>query len=193
MRRLLLLIGLVVVVSISANAQGNDRGRKIRVHGVDMTRNIEAARFGMSQASPEVLARIQKAFGEKNFFNTERKLTGTWNVVVPGDALFEALQTFNDDGTFVETSSLLGTLTEGPAHGVWEYRKRGAVLTFELFAFDGDGNHAGRIRVRAAIRLIDEDNLIADAAVDFIDLDGTVTENIATGPFYGKRLKLRGL
>jgi hypothetical protein len=158
-----------------------------------MTRNIEAARFGMSQASPEVLARIQKAFGEKNIGYNERKLGGTWNIVVPGDAPFEALQTFNDDGTFVETSSLLGTLSEGPAHGVWEYRKRGAVLTFELFAFDGDGNQVGRVRVRAAIRLIDDENLTADTAVDFIDLDGTVTQNIATGPFYGKRLKLRGL
>jgi hypothetical protein len=193
MKRILMLIGLLAVVSLSVNAQDGNRSTRL-IRGLEIKKAVEAARFGASQASPEVLARVRKAFRDKGgVFNPDQKLVGTWNVVVPGEPPFNALQTFHSDGTFTETSSLLATLTEGPAHGVWEYRRRGATLTFELFAFDADGNQAGRIRVRGAIQMIDEDNFAADVAIDFIELDGTEVPEIATGSFTASRLKLRGL
>jgi len=194
MRRIMLMLGFLAVVSISVNAQvRSQRVQTVKARALDLTQTVEAARLGVSRAAPDVAARIREAFSEKNDDDGERKLVGTWNVVVPGDPPFDALQTFNEDGTFVETSSLLATLTEGPAHGVWKSRRHGAILTFELFAFDPDGNEAGRIRVRNFIRLLDEDNFVAESAVDFIDLDENVIPEIATGTFTGKRMKLRGL
>ncbi len=192
MKRILMLIGLLALVSLTVNAQNNNRSART-ARGLDIKKMVELARFGVSQASPEVSARVRKVYREKGGIGNGHNLIGTWNVVVPGEPPFNALQTFHQDGTFTETSSLLATLTEGPAHGVWEYKRRGAALTFELFAFDPDGNQAGRIRVRCAIRMIDEDNFEADAAIDFIELDGTEVPEIATGSFTASRLKLRGL
>lgn len=121
----------------------------------------------------------------------KKKIVGTWLMTVPdspGVPGFSALQTYNEDGTMTETSSLLGLLAEGPAHGVWDGKKNDYTVTFELFAFDPSGAAVGRIRVRAAIHLINDDNLTADTAVDFIELDGTVIPNVGSGPFTGKRL-----
>jgi hypothetical protein len=193
MKRVLLLVVMLTVAAITVNAQSNQRGRQFR--GIEMSQAIEAARSGLSQASPDVTSRIKRAFADSRRDNpSERKLVGTWNVIVPGDAPFEALHTFGEDGTFVETSSLLGQLAEGPSHGVWEYKRRGgAVLTFELFIFDPAGNHVGRVRVRNFIRLVDEDNFVADSAVDIIELDGTVIPDVATASYTGTRMKLRGL
>jgi hypothetical protein len=120
-------------------------------------------------------------------------IVGTWFIDVPGaDGApgFQAYHTFGGDGTFVETSSLLATLTEGPAHGVWSGKKRDYLLTFELFAFDPDHNPVGRIRVRCAIHIVNEDNLVAETKVDFIEPDGTVIPEIGSGPFTGKRVKV---
>ncbi len=76
------------------------------------------------------------------------KIVGTWIVHIPasdgGGAPFDALHTFNGDGTFVETSSLLATLTEGPAHGVWKGKKRDYDYTFELFVFNRRSNRRGK-------------------------------------------------
>lgn len=122
-----------------------------------------------------------------------KKLVGTWVITVPdspGEPGFSALQTFNEDGTMTETSSLLGQLPEGPAHGVWDGKKSDYAVTFELFAFDPSGEAVGRIRVRARIHLTNDDNLTADTAVDFIEPDGTVVSDIGGGPFTGKRLLL---
>ena len=83
------------------------------------------------------------------------------------------------------------TLVEGPAHGVWEPRKGGAVLTFEVFEFDPDGNEIGRVRVRNFIRLTDENNFVSDYAIDFIELNGDVIPDLATGSFTGKRMQVR--
>ena len=122
-------------------------------------------------------------------------IVGTWNVTVPvAEGNFYALQTFNVDGTFTETSSLLGMLPEGPSQGVWEYRRRGTVLTFELFAFvPGTGESVGRLRVRNFIQLTDGNRFASDYVLDFIELDGTVIENIGSGTFTGERLQVRGL
>ena len=120
-----------------------------------------------------------------------KKLVGTWLMTVPdspGAPGFNALQTYNEDGTMTETSSLLGLLGEGPAHGVWDGKKNDYSVTFQLFAFEPSGESVGRIRVRATIHLVNNDTLTADTAVDFIEPDGTVTPNIGGGPFSGKRI-----
>ena len=179
---------------ITANAQEKTSRRNAKPRGIDIARAIADARAGRSKASFETLARVQAAYDSGKGLPSDRRLTGTWNVTVPVDGgEFHALHTFGSDGTFVETSSLLATLTEGPAHGVWEHRRGGAVLTFELFAFDPDGNEVGRVRVRNAIQLIDDDHFAADSVVDFIELDGTVIEGIASGPYTAVRMQVRGL
>jgi len=113
------------------------------------------------------------------------KLVGTWVCDIPeGQPVpFKALQTFHADGTFTETSGLLGRKEEGPAHGVWirdgdEYR-----LTFQLFAFDpATGDNVGMFRVRVSLQLDSADHLTATFAfADFINPDGTITE-LGGGP-----------
>lgn len=180
------------------------RPRVAKVRGLDLARAVEETRGGYSTASPEVLARVREAYAqppdesstqERATFTTAPGplLTGTWFVTVPFDetTVFRAYHTFGSDGTFVETSSLLGALAEGPSHGIWEARGKGALLTFELFAFDPNGNEAGRIRVRNLIRFTDKDHIAADSIVDFIDLNGDITEGIASSPFTAVRMKIR--
>ena len=114
-----------------------------------------------------------------------RKLVGTWICDVPnGDPVpFMALQTFHADGTFTETSSLLGRGEEGPAHGVWSRDDDIYRLTFQLFAFDpATGDNVGMIRVRVSLKVDKPDHLTATFGfADFIDLDGTITE-LSGGP-----------
>ena len=114
-----------------------------------------------------------------------RKIVGTWICDVPnGDPVpFMALQTFHADGTFTETSSLLGRGEEGPAHGVWSRDDGLYRLTFQLFAFDpATGDNVGMIRVRVSLRLDSADHLTATFAfADFINLDGSITE-LGGGP-----------
>lgn len=123
-----------------------------------------------------------------------KALAGTWLIDIPQPATglppFRALQTFHADGTFTETSDLLATLTEGPAHGVWDYDGVKYNLTFQLFVFDENRNPAGIVRVRCAIKLVNPDELVADSAVDFIDPDGNVIADIDSSPFTGKRIKI---
>lgn len=113
------------------------------------------------------------------------KLVGTWVCDAPnGEPVpFMALQTFHADGTFTETSSLLGRGEEGPAHGVWSRDGQLYRLTFQLFAFDpATGDNVGMIRVRVSLQLDSADHLTATFAfADFIDLDGTITE-LGGGP-----------
>jgi hypothetical protein len=121
-------------------------------------------------------------------------IVGTWVMHIPaspGSPAFDALQTYNDDGTMTETSSLLAHLAEGPAHGVWKRatKKDTYDVTFELFAFDENGDSVGRIRVRVLIRLTGKNNLSADTVVDFIEPDGTVIPNIGSSPFTGIRVR----
>jgi hypothetical protein len=106
-------------------------------------------------------------------------LVGTWKVVIPGsgDAPgFEALQTFHADGTFTETSNLLGANEEGPAHGVWQQNGDHYDLLFQLFAFDKEsGESTGMIQVILNIQLSDGDNWTAQTgSVHFIAPDGTM-------------------
>jgi ketosteroid isomerase-like protein len=120
-------------------------------------------------------------------------LVGTWKIKVPksqgGFEAFEALHTFNADGTFVETSSLLGTGTEGPAHGVWACKGKDCKLTFQLFTFD-KGKNNGMAQVRCSILPTSADSLTANCAVDVIGLDGKVQKDVDKTPFDGVRVKV---
>jgi len=80
------------------------------------------------------------------------------------------------------------------AHGVWEFTRRGYILTFELFVFDPEtGVSVGRVRVRNLIQMNGRDKFTANETVDFIELDGTVIENIDGGIYTATRMRLRSL
>lgn len=132
-----------------------------------------------------VAAIATSAYAVKADDDGRRKIVGTWVCDVPnGEPIpFMALQTFHEDGTFTETSSLLGRGEEGPAHGVWSRDGRLYSLTFQLFAFDpATGDNVGMIRVRVSLKLDNPDHLIATfGSADFIDPDGTITE-LGGGP-----------
>jgi hypothetical protein len=111
--------------------------------------------------------------------NDRQKIVGTWICDVPNGqpVPFQALQTFHEDGTFVETSSLLGRGEEGPAHGVWKRDGRLYRLTFQLFGFDpATGDNLGMFRVRITLRLESADQLHATAGfVELLAPDGSIT------------------
>jgi hypothetical protein len=187
---------LLIGASCSAMAQGKQaQPATKKVSIMDL---VNLAREGRSKADPEIVRAVQEAYSEPVAVRGENAsmgndLTGTWYIVVPGAAPFSAYHTFGSDGTFVETSSLLGMNGEGPAHGTWERSFRGSLLTFELFAFDpATGETVGRIRVRNFVR-INNGTLSAIGVVDFIELDGTVIENIDTGTFTGERVRARSV
>lgn len=179
-----------------ANAQ---KGKLFK--GVDWKKAVEAAKSGRADLDQNSLAVVEEAYAAKketaNNFYGGPSLTGTWFMTVPGATpadTFYAYQTFGADGTFVETSSLLATLSEGPAHGVWEPFMHGYLLTFELFAFDPESRApVGRIRVRNFLRLVNKNFVRVDSVVDFIEPDGTVIPNIAAGPYTGERVKIQQL
>ncbi len=184
MKRIMLammLIGTIAVTFNQAFAQSNQRSAGWGARG-----HVQSSDAWKQAAHPE-----SSAIKEAEFPKTS--LVGTWIINVPaspGSAEFNALQTFHTEGTMTETSDLLAKLGEGPAHGVWTGKKRDYQITFELFVFDPEGNPAGRVRVRATIRLSDEDNFTADSAVDFIEPNGNVIPDIGSGPFTGTRLKV---
>lgn len=184
MKRILLatlLIGSLALTFNQAFAQSNQR-------------SAGWAARGHAQASGnQKQTEFQEARSLEGTELSKTALVGTWVINVPaspGGAEFNALQTFHADGTMTETSDLLAKLGEGPAHGAWTGKKRDYQITFELFVFDPDRNPAGRVRVRATVRLTDEDNFTADSAVDFIEPNGNVIPDIGSGPFTGTRLKV---
>jgi hypothetical protein len=177
----MMLIGTIALTFNQAFAQTNQK------------RAGWAARGHALAASDQQQMESLEASVLKEAEISKTALVGTWIINVPaspGGAEFNALQTFHAEGTMTETSDLLAKLGEGPAHGAWTGKKRDYQITFELFVFDPDGNSAGRVRVRASIRLTDEDNFTADSAVDFIEPDGNVIPDIGSGPFTGARLKV---
>ena len=127
-----------------------------------------------------IAAIATSAYTAKTDEDDRRKIVGTWICDVPNGqpVPFQALHTFHEDGTFIETSSLLGRGEEGPAHGVWKRDGRLYRLTFQLFAFDpATGDNVGMIRVRVSLRLDSPDQLNATFSfAEFIAPDGSVTE-----------------
>lgn len=132
-----------------------------------------------------VAAIATSAYTAKADDDERRKIVGTWVCDAPGGepVPFKALQTFHEDGTFTETSSLLARGEEGPAHGVWKRDGRLYGLTFQLFAFDpATGESTGMFRVRVSLQLDKQDLLTATfASVDLIHPDGTI-EELGGGP-----------
>lgn len=196
-RKLTTIITIIIAAaafSISATAQNNRSAKSMNTRLFEI---VQLAKQGRAKANPETAAQIRDDFNEDP--NTQATLsapiTGTWTVHIPesdmGGAPFDALQTFSSDGTFIETSSLLGMGGEGPAHGVYERRRRGYVLTFVLFVFDPEtGESVGKVRVRASIRMLSSNDFSAASTVDFIEPDGTTIEDIDGGPFSGRRFQV---
>jgi len=142
-----------------------------------------------------VAAIATSAYTAKADDDERRKIVGTWICDVPnGDPVpFMALQTFHADGTFTETSSLLGRGEEGPAHGVWDRDGRNYRLTFQLFIFDpATGDNVGMIRVKVSLSLDKPDHLTATfGSADLIDPDGNVTDlGGGPDPFTCTRIKV---
>lgn len=190
---------LLFGVSCSAMAQGKKAAAPGKKSLMDI---VTMAREGRSGADRETMQLVKEAYAEDAGLaensSIGNDLVGTWFCSVgesPGGAPpFEAYQTFNSDGTFVETSSLLGGNGEGPAHGVWERSIRGYLLTFELFVFDPmTGESVGRVRVRNYIRTNGRNNFTSYNVVDFIEPDGTVIEGIDSGVYTAERVRVRGI
>lgn len=184
-----------LAVTISISAQSKKQSRNARLFEL-----VQAAKLGNARLNPETARRVAADFALES--NEEDavvpSIVGSWNCHITtsdaGNPPFDALQTFSTDGTFVETSSLLGMGGEGPAHGVYQRFKRGYLLTFVLFVFDPEtGESVGQVRVRASIRMTGPNDFNAITAVDFIEPDGTVIWNIDGGPFSGTKLQVRGL
>lgn len=159
-----------------------------------------------SEAQVDVQSPISQGGLQDNIFENNQNVferlrearrnapVGTWRIHVPqsssGLPPFNALHTFHSGGTFTETSDILATLAEGPAHGVWSGEGPEFLLTFELFVFNPDHTPAGMVRVRCEIVVFaGSDKLTGKAAVDFIAPDGTEEKNIDTGTFNGTRVK----
>lgn len=187
----LVLIGIMALSSIPTAGQ---TGQTKRGWGAVRRSATDSARAKTDESNTD--AQTPALSSQLKASDTKPTLVGTWVVNIPaspGSAEFNALQTYHEDGTIVETSDLLATLAEGPAHGVWRGKKRDYSFTFELFAFDPDHNPVGRIRVRGTIKLIEDDSFMGDTAVDFIEPDGNVILNIGGGPFTGKRMTVQPL
>jgi hypothetical protein len=193
-----LFMGMMIIPATPAEAQTGDRSGGWGARRVMVGQNRSQSSEGQAetgQPAPQETIGV----GFLDVLDREREarrkaLAGTWRIHIAqsdsGLPPFNALHTFNADGLFTETSDLLATATEGPAHGVWTGEKPEFSLTFELFTFNPDRTPAGIIRVRNSIRLSQDDQqLTARYAVDFIAPDGTVEATIDTGTYSGTRIR----
>ncbi|RIK78036.1 hypothetical protein DCC62_08550 [candidate division KSB1 bacterium] len=123
-------------------------------------------------------------------------LTGAWLVNATNTTFgisFESLRTYHAGGTMTEVASALPTLTESPAHGVWERQGNDCNVTFMAFGFDSLGQLSIRIKVREVIRFISPDSISITWKADIILLNGNVIPNVAEGFGLGARLRLQPL
>lgn len=194
------LTALVLLFGVSCSAMAQNKKGQTGIK-TSLTDLAKMAREGRSNADAETVRIVKEAYSKdasRDQPSIAGDLTGTWYCEVgesPGGAPpFQAYQTFGSDGTFVETSSLLGAGGEGPAHGAWERSIRGFLLTFELFVFDpATGESVGRVRVRNYIRLTGADTFTSSNVVDFIEPDGNVIEGIDSGIYTATRVRARAL
>lgn len=196
------LTAFMLLFGISCSAMAQNKGAAVR-SGKGLTELISMAREGRPAANAETVRMVKEAYADQDIrmggIADGNELVGTWNCTIPvsdgGSPAFEALHTFDSDGTFVETSSLLGMGGEGPAHGAWERNVGSYLLTFELFVFDPEsGESVGRVRVRNLIRVAGNRlNFTADSVVDFIEPDGNVIEGIDSGTYTAQKLQVRGI
>ncbi|HSE37661.1 MAG TPA: hypothetical protein VLG74_10185 [Blastocatellia bacterium] len=194
MKRFLLTLVIAAVAAPQMPvvcAQSAQRARRADVGWAGLARSGNGVSVEQQSESDQELQIAESAAIEPFDVDPKKRIVGTWVMTVsPSDSpAFTSLQTYNDDGTMTETSSLLHQGV-GPAHGVWEGKKSDYAVSFELFAFDPSGGPVGRLRVRGRIRMSDNDTLTADGVVDFIQPDGTVIPNVASTPFTGTRIKL---
>jgi hypothetical protein len=157
------------------------------LQGVDLKAAIEAARERQAGTKVKVDKEIKPDVETNNVVGSPN-LVGTWNVTVLGQGPnpFFAMQTYGSGGTFIDTTSQLSKLLEGPSHGVYSCGTRFCDLSFEIFEFDPNGNYIGKIRLRCLLTPNAASTaLSAQYTVDFIELDGTVIPDIASGTFSG--------
>lgn len=121
-------------------------------------------------------------------------LVGTWNVTIPkaeGNPrpTFYAMLTFLADGNMVETNTS-NPATTTPAQGVWIGAGNTYLVTFELFTFDAQGKHTGKVRVHLSLKMDGPDHFSAPYTADMIDLTGKVTKKVIYGPSDGTRMEV---
>lgn len=194
-RKLTLTFAAALLFSLSTAAaatppSGYGEGRRA-AHGLlaDLKSRGAAALEDFVPAAPA--ARVAAPAAEPAAATDRDPLVGTWIIDVPnpdGSIAFSAFQTFGADGTFVETSTLLGQLPEGPAHGNWRRSGDGYLLTFQVWSFDPEGLPAGKVRVRVFLRVTGPRSLEAETVVDVVTPDGQLIEAVATGPYSGRRM-----
>ena len=189
---ILIFVGIISIQAITVSGQSGQDGRRAKRGWSSLATGAKTA-AGIQDFELLKNSAVESESIQPRATSDKLKLVGTWVMNVAGSADapgFNALQTYNEDGTMTETSDLLAQLLEGPAHGVWSGKKNDYSVTFELFAFDENHQSVGRIRVRVSIHIVNDDNLTAMAAVDFIEPDGTVIPDIGGGPFTGTRVKV---
>jgi hypothetical protein len=186
---------LVITVAMTlASAQTLERrgGWSRAVRNMDRQSLIDRALSQGTKQTSESAEMLKLSPQAK--LSRKKALTGTWRISIAESATglppFNALQTFGEDGTFVETSDLFATLTEGPAHGAWEFKSGKFNLTFELFVFDENRQPIGKVRVKCSIQLVNDDQLTGEGSVDFIEPDGNVIPDIDSTPFTGTRVRI---
>lgn len=194
-RSFLIMAFIAMIAPVLANAQTSENARGWNARRI--LKNTRTSAVRQTDGSDRLLqsqAGRQESESGAVIQANDDKIVGTWVVHIPasdgGGAPFDALHTFGGDGTFVETSSLLATLTEGPAHGVWKGKKRDYDYTFELFVFNADQTVAGRVRVYGSIHINGDNNFTGTYTVAFINLDGSVDDAIDGGEFAGARLQI---
>lgn len=168
---------------------------KNRSHGQNTTptefdQNLTVQPTGFNASKVEQNLTAQEGVTDAQAITETAKIVGTWLITVPdspGVPGFKALHTFHENGTFTETSDLLGQGVEGPSHGAWNGKKNDYRLTFHLFTFDENGLPSVRIRVRCTIKVVG-DTLTATTTVDIIEPDGNIILAVGGGPFSGVRL-----
>jgi hypothetical protein len=193
---LALAIGLASGLVDAAEAVAADglRNALVRAHG--LLDDLHKGRIERRDIAVVDVAAVADSTEAKGVAPKRAPLTGTWRVHVPGPTAaesFDALQTFGSDGTFVETSSLLATLSEGPAHGVWTTNRAEPLLTFELFAFDENGTAIGHIRVRNRIRVVGQNEFTASSVVDILPFGEPPILAVGGGDYSAERVVVRTL
>jgi hypothetical protein len=145
----------------------------------DMTMTTRKNRMLATTSLAIITAALAAAFSQSS--NDDRggttapELEGGWRVrVTPAVGApippFLTFSTFGRGGTFLESTQP----GQGPGHGVW--RRTGGrefVITFEKILLSSEGNFAGTLKVREAIRLsASGDSYTGDATAEAFDPSG---------------------
>lgn len=108
-------------------------------------------------------------------------IVGVWQVKIKIDGMsegFDGLYTFFADGNFLDINSLKET---NP--GVWSGSGDSYAVTFWGFAADEKGQYNAQGKVRATIRLDDNNHLTAHGVTDVFDREGKPIAHQFNGPF----------